>query len=310
MKKRILITGATGFLCSKLAERLLSEGNEVWGLCRNKVRAEQLFVNYRLWHPVIQDVCEPLELEVDFDYIIHGASPATPQMYKSFPVDVIKPNTIGTYLLLEYARARPPEKFMFISSAAVYGENLSKPSDEEAPGIGNPLQLRSCYEESKRLGENLVISFGHQYGIKNVIIRPYHVYGPGMSLGDGRVVSDFVGNARNREDIIIRGDGKTSRTLLYIDDFVEGSLTVLFNGSNGHAYNIGNPYVELTTKEMADRISSLFNLNVVVNAPIKDGYLPSPIIRMPINVNKLLGLGWTPKVGFDEGIRRTVESSA
>ena len=309
MTSKVLITGATGFLCAKLAERLLSEGNEVWGLCRNKSKAEILFGTHKLWHPIFQDVCQALDLDIHFDYIIHGASPASPQMYKSYPVDVIKPNTIGTFLLLEYARKLPPKKFMFISSAAVYGEKLAGPCDENTPGIGNPLELRSCYEESKRLGENLVVSFGHQYGINNVMLRPYHVYGPGMSLDDGRVISDFVGNARRSEDIVIRGDGKASRTLLYIDDFIEGTLKVLLNGPNGEAFNIGNPYAELTTKEMADIISHIYGLKVVVNAPVKEGYLPSPISKMPINVNKLLDLGWVPKVNFKEGITKTIEGT-
>ena len=309
MTSKVLITGATGFLCAKLAESLLSEGNEVWGLCRNKSKAEILFGTHKLWHPIFQDVCQALDLDIHFDYIIHGASPASPQMYKSYPVDVIKPNTIGTFLLLEYARKLPPKKFMFISSAAVYGEKLAGPCDENTPGIGNPLELRSCYEESKRLGENLVVSFGHQYGINNVMLRPYHVYGPGMSLDDGRVISDFVGNARRSEDIVIRGDGKASRTLLYIDDFIEGTLKVLLNGPNGEAFNIGNPYAELTTKEMADIISHIYGLKVVVNAPVKEGYLPSPISKMPINVNKLLDLGWVPKVNFKEGITKTIEGT-
>jgi len=309
MTNKVLITGATGFLCAKLAERLLAEGNEVWGLCRNKSKAEILFGTHKSWHPIFQDVCQALDLDIHFDYIIHGASPASPQMYKSYPVDVIKPNTIGTFLLLEYARKLPPKKFMFISSAAVYGEKLAGPCDENTPGIGNPLELRSCYEESKRLGENLVVSFGHQYGINNVMLRPYHVYGPGMSLDDGRVISDFVGNARRSEDIVIRGDGKASRTLLYIDDFIEGTLKVLLNGPNGEAFNIGNPYAELTTKEMADIISHIYGLKVIVNAPVKDGYLPSPISKMPINVNKLLDLGWVPKVNFKEGITKTIEGT-
>jgi nucleoside-diphosphate-sugar epimerase len=309
MKNKVLITGATGFLCSKLTKRLLAEGNEVWGLCRNIEKANKIFGNSRFWHPIFQDVCQALDLDINFDYIIHGASPATPQMYKSYPVDVIKPNTIGTLFMLEYARRRPPKKFMFISSAAVYGENLSKPCNEDTPGIGNPLELRSCYEESKRLGENLVVSFGHQYDINNSIIRPYHVYGPGMSLGDGRVISDFVLNAKNRENILIRGDGNTSRTLLYIEDFIDGALTVLFNGLNGNAYNVGNPDAELTTRDMANTIASIYGLKVIINIPVKEGYLPSPITRMPIDVNKLLALGWRPKVSFYEGIKITVEGS-
>jgi UDP-glucuronate decarboxylase len=307
MKNRFLITGATGFLCSKLTERLLSEGNEVWGLCRNTVKADEMFGKHKMWHPIFQDVCQVLDLDISFDYIIHGASPASPQMYKNHPVDVIRPNTIGTFYMLEYARRWPPKNFMFISSAAVYGDSLSKPCDEDTPGVGNPLELRSCYEESKRLGENLVVAFSHQYNLNVSIIRPYHVYGPGMSVGDGRVISDFVGNAKNREDILIRGDGNANRTLLYIDDFIDGALIVLFSGVSGQAYNIGNPNVELTTKEMAETISSIYGLKVVVNSPVKEGYLPSKIDRMPINVNKLMHLGWKPKVGFYEGIKRTVE---
>ena len=307
MRQNILITGATGFLCSKLARKLLDDGYRVWGLTRNKALAELLFSKDPLWTPIFQDVCDILQSDVQFDFMIHGASPASPQLYKNFPVDVIKPNTLGTLRMLEYAAIHKPKKFMFMSSAAVYGDKLKDACDEHTPGSGNPLELRSCYEESKRLGENLTISFGHQFGIDTVILRPYHVYGPGMALGDGRVISDFVENAVNNQSIVIRGDGLTTRTLLYIDDFVEGALKVLFEGERGEAYNIGNPQVELTTLEMAQTIEKIYKLDIQINAPKKDGYLPSPIDKMPINVERLINLGWKPKVNFSEGITKTIE---
>ncbi len=307
MDKNILITGATGFLCSKLARKFLDDGYRVWGLTRNKALAEHIFGKDPLWTPIFQDVCDILKVDVKFDYVIHGASPASPQFYKNFPVDVIKPNTLGTLRMLEYAAIHKPKKFMFMSSAAVYGDKLKDACDEHTPGSGNPLELRSCYEESKRMGENLVISFGHQYDIDTVILRPYHVYGPGMALGDGRVISDFVENAVNNEPIVIRGDGLTTRTLLYIDDFVEGALKALFEGKRGEAYNIGNPQVELSTLEMAKTIGQIYNLNIKINVPKKDGYLPSPIDKMPINVDRLFNLGWKPNVSFHDGITKTIE---
>jgi UDP-glucuronate decarboxylase len=308
-KKNILITGATGFLCSKLARKFLDEGCRVWGLTRNKARAEELFGKDLLWTPIYQDVCDMLDVDVNFDFIIHGASPASPQLYKNFPVDIIKPNTIGTLKMLEYALLHKPKKFMFVSSAAVYGDKLKDACDEHTPGSGNPLELRSCYEESKRMGENLVISFGHQYDIDTVIIRPYHVYGPGMALGDGRVISDFVENAVDNQPIVIRGDGLTTRTLLYVDDFVEGALKILFDGKRGEAYNIGNPFVDLSTLEMAKVIADIYQLEIKINAPKKEGYLPSPIDKMPINVSRLMSLGWVPKVNFQEGIVNTIENA-
>ena len=256
-----------------------------------------------------QDVCDSLDLDVKFDFIIHGASSATPLLYKNFPVDIIKPNTLGTLRMLEYASLNKPSKFMFVSSAAVYGDRLKEACDEHTSGAGNPLELRSCYEESKRMGENLVISFDHQFDIDTVILRPYHVYGPGMALGDGRVISDFVENAVNMQPVVIRGDGLSTRTQLYIDDFVEGALKVLFDGKRGEAYNIGNPYVELSTLEMAKIIAEIYKLEIQINAPKKDGYLPSPIDKMPINVARLLNLGWKPKVDFPEGIAKTIEYS-
>ena len=307
MSKRILVTGATGFLCSHIVKTFLNDGHQVWGLTRNKKRAHELFGVSELWTPIYQDVCEPIRIDVDFDYIIHGASPASPQLYKKYPVDVIKPNTIGTLNLLDYALKHKPKRFMFISSAAIYGNKLNEACDEHDVGSGNPLELRSCYEESKRMGENITICFGHQFDIDTVILRPYHVYGPGMALGDGRVISDFAENAINNQKILIRGDGLTTRTLLYIDDFIEGVCKVLNNGKRGEAYNIGNPDFELSTKQMATVISELYNLEIEINAPIKDGYLPSLINKMPINVNRLKELGWSPRVGFAEGIKNTIE---
>ncbi len=307
LTKNVLITGATGFLCSQLARRFLDDGCRVWGLTRNKARAQLLFGKDPLWTPIYQDVCDILELDVKFDYIIHGASPASPQLYQNFPVDVIKPNTLGTFRMLEYASVHKPTKFMFISSAAVYGDKLKEACDEHTPGAGNPLELRSCYEESKRLGENLTISYGHQFDIDTVILRPYHVYGPGMALGDGRVISDFVENAVNNQSIVIRGDGLTTRTLLFIDDFIDGALKALSEGKRGEAYNIGNPKVELSTLEMATIIGEIYKLDIQINAPKKEGYLPSPIDKMPINVARLVGLGWEPKVDFPAGIVKTIE---
>ena len=296
-------------MCSQLARKFLNKGSRVWGLTRNRERAEELFGNEPLWTPVYQDVCETLDIDVDFDFIIHGASPASPQLYNNFPVDIIKPNTIGTLKVLEYALLHKPSKFMFVSSAAVYGDKLKDACDEHTSGSGNPLELRSCYEESKRMGENLVISFGHQYDIETVIIRPYHVYGPGMAIGDGRVISDFVENAVNAQPVVIRGDGLTTRTLLFIDDFVEGALKVLLDGKRGEAYNIGNPHVELSTLEMAEVIAEIYQLKIQINVPKKEGYLPSPINKMPINVTRLMNLGWRPKVDFPEGIAKTIEYS-
>jgi UDP-glucuronate decarboxylase len=310
MSDRVLVTGATGFLCSSIVRRLLKNGYRVWGLTRNRSKADALFGQHPLWTPIFQDVCDPLRLNVTFDYIVHGASPASPQYYQNFPVSVIKPNTLGTLSVLEYTLQHKPKRFLFISSAAVYGERLKDACDEHTSGLGNPLDLRSCYEESKRMGENLTISYDHQFDIDTVILRPYHVYGPGMALGDGRVISDFVENAVKREAIVIRGDGRTTRTLLYIDDFVDGALKVLFSGERREAYNIGNPDVELSTLQMATEISKLYSLEIKINAPKKDGYLPSSIDKMPINIFRLQRLGWTPKVDFPQGILNTIEHAS
>ena len=211
--------------------------------------------------------------------------------------------------MLEFASRSNCKRFLFISSAAVYGDRLNQGCDESTSGSGNPLDLRSCYEESKRLGENLVVSYGHQFNVNTVIVRPYHVYGPLMALGDGRVVSDFVENAVRREKIRIRGDGRATRTLLYIDDFVSGIMKILEHGARGQAYNLGNPYVELSTLEMASIISKLYDIDIELNAPVKQGYSPSPIQRMPINVSKVFSLGWQPKIGFSEGIKNTIDFS-
>jgi nucleoside-diphosphate-sugar epimerase len=196
----------------------------------------------------------------------------------------------------------------------VYGEVSEEqiPIKEDTFGYLNCAKVRACYGESKRMGENLCVSYHFQYGLKAKIVRPFHTYGPGMALDDGRVFADFVANIVNRHNIILNSDGSAIRPFCYLADATLGFLTVLAEGENGQAYNVGNPNEEHSIKELANILVNMYpelNLNVVMNLPITNtAYLKSPIKRNCPDIEKIRQLGWAPEVTVREGFKRTITS--
>ncbi|MBF0463552.1 MAG: NAD-dependent epimerase/dehydratase family protein [Nitrospirae bacterium] len=322
--KTILVTGGNGFLPAYMIETILFINEKlpsdlksrVIVLARNKEYAIKRFEHY-IGRPdlsfLIQDVCNPLNITEKIDYIIHAASNASPKYYGNDPVGTLCPNVIGTYHLLEYARRKGVEAFLFFSSGDVYGDLPSDmiPARENYFGPLDPLQVRSCYAESKRMGENMCISWHHQYDICVKIIRPTHTYGPGMKLDDGRVFSDFVADIVNDRDITLYSDGTAIRSFCYLADAVAGFFTVLFKGENGDAYNIGTGE-ETSIMELAQMLVSLFpekNLRVIQKELPKDSnYIKSKIIRGNMDIAKIIGIGWRPSFSVKEGFLRTIRS--
>ena len=321
--KNILITGANGAISSYLAESLLflneimpEEKIKIFALVRNKEKAIKRLYFYKNRPDlkfIVQDVCAPVTIKEKIDIIIHAASQASPKYYGKDPVGTLSANTIGTRNLLELARIKKAENFLFFSSGEVYGEILEKdiPIKENMHGYVDTMNVRSCYAESKRMGETMCVSWFHQYGVPVKIVRPFHTYGPGMDIDDGRVYTDFVADIINNRNIIMRSDGGAVRAFCYIADATAGFFTVLLKGENGEAYNISNPKGEISVLNLGNLLVKLFqekNLKVEKKENIRDGYMKSEISRYVADISKIKRLGWEPKYSLEEGFSRTVRS--
>ncbi|MEG4343159.1 NAD-dependent epimerase/dehydratase family protein [Microcoleus sp. A003_D6] len=322
--KTVLISGANGFLPAYIVEALLflneytsQEKTKIIALVRNKKKFLNRFSMYqerKELNLIVQDVCSPILIDNKVDYIIHAASQASPKYYGKDPVGTLSANVIGTYNLLNLAKDNPVENFLFFSSGEVYGEVQSSqiPTKESDYGYVDPTKVRSCYAESKRMGETMCVSWCHQYGIPTKIVRPFHTYGPGMSLDDGRVYADFIANIVNNTDIVMKSDGSAIRAFCYLADAIQGFLTVLLKGEDGQAYNVGNDRGEASILDLANRLVSLFpekRLKVVKQEVTQPpGYLRSNILRNCPDISKVRGLGWEPTTSVEEGFHRTIRS--
>jgi nucleoside-diphosphate-sugar epimerase len=321
--KTVLITGANGFLPAYMVETLLYLNNStkeitvtVLALVRNIEKAKERFKSYaddKNLVYIVQDVATPIKIDSKIDFIIHAASQASPKYYGVDPVGTINANVLGTINLLELAREKKIEEFLFYSSGEVYGQidDANNPVKEDYYGYLNPTNVRSCYAESKRMGENLCVSYHHQYGINTKIVRPFHTYGPGMQLDDGRVFADFVRDLVYERNIEMKSDGSARRAFCYLKDATIGFFTVMFKGLPAEPYNVGNPHEEHSIIELAEimvRISK--NPIKIIKKEIvpTNQYLKSPLIRNTPNIDKAKTLGWVPYTTAEEGFRKTVQS--
>jgi nucleoside-diphosphate-sugar epimerase len=322
--KTVLVSGANGFLPAYMVEMLLylntvdaSMNVQVIALVRNEAKAKLRFSEYaddQHLHLLVQDVCHEINVPQHIDFIIHAASQASPKYYKTDPVGTLSANILGTINLVKLAEQHKVESFLYFSSGEVYGEvpEANMPVKEDQYGYVDPTQLRSCYAESKRMGENICVSWYHQYGVQSRIVRPFHTYGPKMLLDDGRVYADFVANILHGENIAMKSDGSARRAFCYLSDATAGFFTVLLKGECGTAYNIGNPGGEHSILELAKIVAALYpekNTRVLEVAPAADSsYLKSVITRNSPNIDRITQLGWTPQVKTAEGFKRTIES--
>ncbi len=319
--KVVLISGANGFLPAYMIETLLylneTQGLNVRvvGLVRNLSRASSRFLDY-LDRPELQFVQGDVST-VDVsklphaDVIIHAASQASPKYYGSDPVGTLSANTFGTANLLNHAVNCHASAFLYLSSGEVYGEVSAEhiPTSERDYGYMDPLNVRSCYAESKRMGENMCVAWHQQFGVNAKIVRPFHTYGPGMRLDDGRVYADFVRAILDGEDIRLNSDGSATRAFCYLSDAVAGFFHVLLKGQPAAAYNIGNPDEECSILDLAKSLIALRmdkKLQAHVKQGVADGYIPSPITRNVPKIDAAIALGWKPSIGVREGFARTL----
>ena len=303
---RILVTGGAGFIGSHLCERLLSEGNEV--ICLDnfftgrKSNVAHLLddKNFEL---VRHDVTEPILLEVDQIYNL--ACPASPIHYQYNPVKTVKTSVMGAINMLGMAK-RVKARILQASTSEVYGDPLIHPQTEDYFGNVNPIGLRSCYDEGKRVAETLMMDYHRQNGVETRIVRIFNTYGERMLENDGRVVSNFVVQALRGQELTIYGDGSQTRSFCYVSDLVEGIMRLMnAEGDELHLpVNIGNPG-EFTMNELAAEVGK------ATGKDIKITYLPlpqdDPKQRRP-NIEKAKQLlGWEPKVPLAEGLKKTVD---
>jgi len=319
----VLVTGATGYIARYLIEFLIYWNEKkqaapcrIIALVRNREKAASLFSHcmgrddFRL---LVQDVCDPVGVDEPVHYIVHAASQSLPKNYGKDPVGSIRPNVIGTWNLLEFARTSQCRGFLFLSSGEVYGKFDPPPVDpihEAFFGKLDPLDLRSCYAESKRAAETMCMAWGLQFGVPAKIARLGHTYGPGMDLEDGRVFADFTASIVRGRDIVLKSDGADFRQFCYLSDTAKGLLFILLNGSDGEAYNLVNVGAEIRIVDLAELLCGLFperNLRVIKassgDSPIRPW---NPGVK--VNIEKIGRLGWLPQVGLGEGFRRTIVS--
>lgn len=321
--KNILITGAAGFLASYLAETILHltgtgriHNTEIYALVRDEQKARERFAHYKdhpQLHLLVGDVNLPIRIPAPLHFIIHAASQASPRYYGTDPVGTLNANVLGTSQMLALAVSNPVEAFLYVSSSEIYGslEPERIPTRETDMGYLDPLQVRSCYAESKRMGETMCISWMYQFKVPVKIVRPFHTYGPGMPAGDGRVHADFVEDIVHGRNIVMRSDGTAVRAFCYVADATRGFFRVLLQGKEGEAYNVGNDQCEMSIKELAETLVNLFpekKLAVIQSSPGLSGYMPSRVSRISPDISKIKSLEWSPVTGIKEGFHRTVES--
>jgi nucleoside-diphosphate-sugar epimerase len=320
--KTVLISGANGFLPAYMVESLLLLNSKrganvrIVAWVRDLEKARKRFSEYLKRGDlsfIVSDVAARIESNEKFDFVIHAASQASPKYYGPDPVGTLNANVLGTNNLLELARSSSSESFLFFSSGEVYGtvDDHRIPTKEDDYGYLDPTDVRSCYAESKRLGETMCVSWNRQFGIPSKIVRPFHTYGPGMDLNDGRVFADFVRNIVESKNIEMKSSGHAQRAFCYLADATIGFFTVLLQGANGMAYNVGNPDAEISILDLANRLVNLFpekHLAVVLKENDTKGYLRSAIPRNCPDIGRMKQLGWVPTTGIDAGFLRTVSS--
>jgi UDP-glucuronate decarboxylase len=300
---RILVTGGAGFIGSHLCERLINEGHEV--LCLDNFftgRRENIFqlLDNQRFELIRHDVIEPILLEVDQIYNL--ACPASPIHYQYNPVKTVKTSVMGMINMLGLAK-RVHARILQASTSEVYGDPLVHPQPEEYWGNVNPIGLRSCYDEGKRIAETLMMDYHRQNNVDIRIARIFNTYGPRMLENDGRVVSNFVVQALRGQELTLYGEGDQTRSFCYVDDLVEGLIRLMNTDDLHEPINLGNPG-EFTIKQLADEVVQICGSNSGVKflpLPQDDPRQRQPDIR---RAEKFLN--WKPTIPLREGLLKTV----
>ena len=302
-KKRVLITGAAGFLGSHLCDRFIKEGCHVIGMDNlitgdlKNIEHLMKLENFEFYH---HDVSKFVFVPGELDYILHFASPASPIDYLKIPIQTLKVSSLGTHNLLGLARVKKA-RILVASTSEVYGDPTVHPQQESYWGNVNPIGPRGVYDEAKRFMEAITMAYHTYHGLETRIVRIFNTYGPRMRLNDGRVLPAFIGQALRGEDLTIFGDGSQTRSFCYVDDLVEGIYRLLMS-DYAQPVNIGNPQ-EITIKDFAEEIIRLTGTKQKVvyhELPVDDPKQRQPDITLARKI-----LNWEPKIDRAEGLKRT-----
>lgn len=314
----ILVTGATGFIGGYLVNYLyylstIKKLNiKIIIGARNEEKARSKFadviddINY-VFKKI--DLNKDIEIEQDINFIFHAASLASPKFFEYDPIGTILPNVLGTINLLQLSEHKNLKSFIFFSTTGVNGyvDDELRPIKEDKFGGLDPMVLKHCYLESKRMGESLCVAWHKQKKIPVKIIRPAITYGPGIDFEDGRSYADFISNILKNENIKLYSDGLAIRNYCYISDVISGIFFVLFYGNNGEAYNVATDK-EISVLELADRLAKLFpkkNLKVVHNSGNKIARVEYK--KTTVDISKVRALGWSINFDIEDGFRRSIE---
>ena len=316
--KSILITGATGMICSCVAELLLyrnrfcSAGIRIILAGRSKERTERRFSGFEegkdyQFLPYDATSMEPLSFCADF--VIHGASNASPGGYVRQPVETMLANVLGLNVLLNQAVKAGTMRVLYISSSEVYGQKERAGAFQESDyGYVDLLNPRACYPSAKRAAETLCVSYGAEYSMDTVIVRPGHIYGPTITSSDDRASAQFTRNAVNGQNIIMKSAGTQLRSYCYTMDCASAILAVLIKGENGNAYNISNRASVVSIRDIAEALARQAGTQVLFEIPSdveKKGY--NLMDNSSLDSGKLESLGWSPCFNLEEGVKRTIE---
>jgi nucleoside-diphosphate-sugar epimerase len=322
--KTVLVTGANGFIPSYIIYTLVELNLEkfqhnpisIIALVRNREKAENKFsflLPKKYFQLLVMDVSEPFAISQKIDIIIHAASQASSKYYGIDPVGTLKANTIGTANMLTLACNNCTEKFLFISSDEIYGATNNKRGKITESYTGNVdiTNVRSCYAESKRMGETMCVCWSHQFKLHVNMVRLSGTYGPGLELDDGRAPADFVRHILQNEDIVLNSNGRVKRPFLYITDTIVALFRVLFYGKDSQPYNVAADS-NITIIGLAKMLTKMYpdkNIYVKIKKNVfPAGYMRSPRNKVNLSNTKLKELGWSQKISIQDGFRRMVES--
>jgi dTDP-glucose 4,6-dehydratase len=302
-RKRILITGAAGFLGSHLCERYVNDGYHVIGmdnLITGRIEnIEHLFKleNFEFYH---HDVTKFIHVPGNLDYILHFASPASPIDYLKIPIQTLKVGSLGIHNCLGLARAKNA-RVLIASTSEIYGDPMVHPQNEDYWGNVNPVGPRGVYDEAKRFQEAITMAYHNFHGLETRIVRIFNTYGPRMRLNDGRALPAFIGQALRGEDLTVFGDGSQTRSFCYVDDLVEGIHRLLLS-DYAYPVNIGNPD-EISMLDFAKEIINLTGTDQKI--VFKELPMDDPKQRQPDITRARTLLNWEPKIDRSEGLKRT-----